>query len=51
MKKMKRRRREPVILERVERRPAVAVERDYLAVDHRFIGHRRERLHDAGIPR
>ena len=38
-----------IVLQRVEGRPAVRIERHDLAVDDRFIRHRRQRLHDAGI--
>ena len=47
---MQRRTCRPIVLKRVERRLAVSIERHYLSIDHRFIGHRRQRLHDAGIP-
>ena len=39
-----------VVLQRVERRPAVVVEGDELAVDHRLVRQLREALDDGGIP-
>src|SRR5262249_28678759 len=47
---MQRRTCRPIVLKRVERRLAVSIERHYLSIDHSFIGHRRQRLHHAGIP-
>ena len=38
-----------VILKRVERWLAVRIEGDDFTVDHRFVGHGRERLRDARI--
>ena len=38
-----------IVLQHIERRPALGIERNDFAVDHSVIRHRIQRLHDAGI--